>query len=805
MNKRIERLREKTLITPEICVERGHLITESYKETEGMPTIIRRARALERILEKMTIYIQPGELIVGNMASKARAAPLFPEFGVDFIRDELDSFAVRPYDNFLVSEKNKGDIKEIISYWKGKTHCDRVRSVYEVALPPEVRKAWDPVRFEINEVIKNRGHTDTGDGHTTASYRRLLENGFNGIIRDIRQSLSKMNLENPQDLKQITFLRAALIVCQAAIKFAQRYSNLAGKLAAQEPEQERKAELLKIAKICDSVPAKPASTFWEALQSLWFGHLIIQIESNGHSMGYGRPDQYLYPYYEKDISAGKLTSDQTLELIEYLFIKTCELNKVRPWSYTRFMSGYPMFQDIILGGQTPDGKDATNKLTYAFLKATEKLRLPQPTMIVRVHRETPEELLEMACQTLVLHGSLPAFFNDDVIIPGLLNMFARSGINMSIEDARDYCIVGCGESIVPGKTTPITGGATSVSLSKIFELALNNGVNPNNGKQPCPGGGDLTTFMSFNDVMKAFKKQLEFYLKLVPMLDNVTATTYAELTPTPFLSSLIDYRIELGRDASEGNGGLNYSVSHTTIHGGPINVGNSLAALKKLLFEEKKISASELKRALDTNFSGDGEILRQMLINRAPKYGNDDDYVDLLVKEVLDLVYNEIRKYRTVRGVYAPCTQSISANVPFGEYVGATPDGRKAGEALADNISPHLGTDVNGPTAVIRSAAKIDHEYFINANLLNLKFHPLTVRGEGGYRNLAALIKAYCDLGGFQVQFNIVSPDVLREAQKYPEKNRDLVVKVAGYSAQFILLDKKLQDQIIMRTDHAFR
>lgn len=803
MNQRIEKLRKNILVTPEVCVERGRLITNSYEETEGMPTIIRRAKALEKILENMTIYIQPNELIVGNQASKPRAAPLFPEFGIDFIRDELDSFAQRPYDKFSISEESKREIREIITYWKGKTHCDRVRSLYDIVIPPEVREAWDPARFEINEVIKNRSHTDTGDGHTTPNYARVLEKGVNGITKDIEASLSVLSPLNPQDLSKITFLNAALIVCKAAIKFAQRYSKLARKLAAAEEDSESKAELMKIADICSLLPANSANTFWEALQSLWFAHLIVQIESNGHAIGFGRVDQYLYPYYKRDIKEGKITKDQALELIECFFLKSCEPNKLRPWSYTRFISGYPMFQDIILGGQTPDGKDATNELTYLFLEATGELRLHQPTTIIRVHQGTPEELLVKACETLERHSNLPAFFNDAVIIPGLLSMFARSGIDMSIEDARNYVLVGCGEAIIPGKSIPVTGGATHVNLLKILELTLNNGVNPNNDIQPCPGGGDLTTFASFSDIMRAFKRQLEFYLKLCPLLDNITAMTYAELTPTPFLSSLIDYRIEIGKDVTQGSG-PNYTVSHILVHGGPVNVGNSLAALRKLVFEEKMISSSELKHALDNNFKGD-EKIRQMLLNRGPKYGNDDDYVDSLVKEVLDLVYHELKKYKTVRGIYAPCTQSISANVPFGEYVGATPDGRKATEPLADNVSPHPGTDTNGPTAVIKSAAKINHEYYLHANILNLKFHPLTVRGENGYGNLAALIETYFDLGGFQVQFNIVSPDVLREAQKYPEKCRDLIVKVAGYSAQFVLLDKKLQDQIIIRTEHAFK
>lgn len=804
MSKRIEALKNIIEITPEVCVERGRLITSSYQETRGMPIIIRRAKALEKILANMTIYIQRNELIVGNQASKLRAAPLFPEFGIDFIRDELDEFPQRPYDKFIITEENRREIDEIINCWKGRTHCDRVRSLYEMLIPQEVRAAWDPIRFEINEIIKSRSHADTGDGHTTPNYSRVLSKGFNGIIEDIQAHLSTLNPENSQDLEKMMFLKAGIIVCQSATKFAERYSRLAEDLATAEKNLADKAELKKIAEICKSVPANPANTFQEALQSLFFAHLIVQIESNGHAIGLGRVDQYLYPYYQRDIKEGRTTREQALELIECFFIKSCELNKLRPWSYTRFMSGYPMFQDIILGGQTSNGEDATNELTYLFLDATAELRLHQPTTIVRVHKGTPEELLVRACEALDRHGNLPAFFNDGVVIPALLSVFARGGINMSLEDARNYVIVGCGEAIIEGKSIPVSGGATSINLLKIFELTLNNGMNPSTGITLCPGDGNLTDFTSVNDVLKAYERQLAFYLKLCPLLDNVSAMTYAQLTPTPFLSCLIDYRIEIGKDVTEGTG-PNYSASHILTHGGPINIGNSLAAIQKLCFEQKTISSGELYHALSSNFEGEEEKIRQILINRAPKYGNDDDYVDLFVKEVLDMVYHELTKHKTIRGVYAPCTQSISANVPFGEYVGATPDGRKAMEPLADNVSPHPGTDTNGPTAVVKSAAKINHEYYVHANILNMKFHPLTIRGENGYRNLAILIKTYFDLGGFQVQFNIVSPEKLQEAQKYPERNRDLIIKVAGYSAQFVLLDKKLQDQIINRTEHAFK
>jgi len=798
MTERTQRLRENLIAkTPSICLDRALLMTEAYRDTEVLPFVMRRAKAFERILGGMTICIRPDEPIVGNQASELRAAPLFPEFSIDWIEKEIDEFPQRPFDLFLVPQGAKEKLREAFDYWKGKTHSDRVVYLTSMMLPDEFKKAWQRETFRINQVICNQVRRDSGDGHVIVNYEKVIRRGLNGIIREAQEALERLNPREPESIEKKLFLEAAIVTLKAAGAFARRYAMLAKELTKKERDAARRAELATIAGVCERVPAHPARNFWEALQAYWFTHLLLQIESNGHSVSFGRFDQILNPYFKKDAREGKITREKALELIECFFVKASELNKVRPWNETRFKGGYPMFQALTIGGQTRDGLDATNELTRLVLEATANMRLPQPTVALRIHSKTPEELLVEACEAMVRHGGgLPSFFNDEVLIPALQNT------GVGLEDARDYAIMGCAEAVIPGKSLSTNGGGCYINLLKLLELALNNGVNPSNDLQLCPGSGDPTTFKSINDVMNAYREQLEYYMQLVPVLDSTIAATDAALNPTPFTSSLIDYRLEIGKDALAGQG-PNYA--HTILQGhGIVNVGNALAALKKLVFEEGVLSLIEVKRALETNFEGlKGEETRQLLLNKAPKYGNDDDYADFIVKEVALMFYREAKKYVPPRGgVYGPSFQSLTANVPQGEMVGATPDGRRAGEPLADNVSPHPGTDVSGPTAVVKSVAKLDHALFVNGNILNLKFHPLMVKDADGIRNLAALIKTFFDLKGYQVQFNIFSVEQLREAQKHPERYRDLIVKVAGYSAQFISLDKKLQDQIIARTEH---
>ncbi len=798
MNARIEHLKSTLLDhEPALCPERALLLTQSWRETEGQPLLTRRAAALARVLRGMSIYIRPGELIVGNQASQPRAAPFYPEYAAAWLAREIDELPTRRLDPFQVSSETKAALLPVIEYWQGKTHNDLVKSLVQQLLPPEALAAFDFSVFCMNEAWSNLGRSNNGDGHVVAAYGRVIATGFLALSQQARDLCAALDLRRPESLAKKLFYQAVIASLEAAIDYAARYADLAERLASEATDQARRAELLQVAAACRQVPAHPARTFAEAVQFYWFLQVLIHVESDGHSISPGRFDQYLYPYYQADLAAGRLTREQALELVECFWIKCCEINKAREWNSVHFMSGYPLFQTVTLGGQTPDGRDASNDLSYVCLEATGNLQLPQPTVVVRVHDGSPDEFLLAAARCVLRHGGgMPGFFSDEVTVPALLN------VGLKLEDARDWCVMGCSEFQVAGKFNTGTGGLCHVNTLKILELALNGGTNPYTGHRPCPGEGDLSTFRSFDEVLAAFRRQLSYYLSLVPIMDGITCGAFAELTPTPFLSALLDYRLEIGVDVSQG-GGPNYKNLQSFAMG-VTNVADSLAALKKLVFEEQRLSGAELLAVLRGDFAGPrGEEIRQLLLNRAPKYGNDDDYVDLLAAQVFREFAHEIRQYTPPRGgYYGPTTQSLTANVTYGQRVGATPDGRHARAPLADNSSPSPGADKNGPTAVLKSVAKLDHVLASNGTILNLKFHPSALNGEERLRKFVALIRTFVDLKGMQVQFNVVSADVLREAQAHPEQYRNLVVKVAGYSALFSTLDKELQDQIIARTTH---
>lgn len=797
MNKRITLLKENIFNTvPQLCLDRAKLSTESYKQNEGEPYVYKRAKAFENILEGMNIYILPGELIVGNQASKPCSVPLFPEFSISFLLDEIDTFAERPFDKFLVSQEVKKTIDDVAEYWKGKTHEDRVVFLTSRVLPSEVKKAWDPETFNLNDICYAGVRKSSGDGHIIINYEKVLKVGLEGIINEAKLIIDSLDISDLEMPEKKIFLESVIIVCNAAISFAKRYSVLAKKLAKTESNPKRKEELIKISKNCANVPQKSARDFWEALQSVWFIHLLIQIESNGHSVSFGRFDQYLYPFYEKDIRQ-HICQGKLLELIECFFIKVNEINKVRPWSETRYKNGYPMFQTLMLGGQTSEGKDSTNELTNLILEATAEMKLPQPTVALRVHSRTPEDLMVGACKALYEHGGgLPSFFNDEAIIPALMN------IGVPIEEARKYAIAGCSEAVIPGKSLSFTGGDCYFNLPALLNLTLNGGENIRNGIFLYPIDKDVSKFDSFEELLEYFEKQLSYYIKFIVPLTTITSIVDKELNPTPFASSLIDHRLEIAKDLSEG-GGPNAIYSNTIIQGhGIANVANSLAALKYFLYQKKVMSGDDFREVLRNNFKGEkGEEIRQKLLG-IPKYGNDNDYVDHLAQKIAAIFVRELKRYKPWRGgVFGPSLQGLTANVPEGENLGATPDGRRAGEPIADNMSPQAGTDIKGPTATMKSASKIDNCLFVNGNILNLKLHPSALKGEG-INKLSALIRAFFDLKGYQVQFNIISVKDLREAQLNPEAHKGLIVKVAGYSAQFVSLCKELQGQIIARTEH---
>jgi pyruvate formate-lyase/glycerol dehydratase family glycyl radical enzyme len=780
---RVDRIKERFLaITSEICVERAKLITESYKETEAEPIHNRRAKALEKILNEMTIFIQEDELIVGNQATKPRASPIFPEFSCKWLEAELDRLEKRTGDVFLISEDKKKTLRELFPYWQGKTSNERAAAL----MPQEAKDAQAAGVFTVGNYFFN------GVGHISVDYAKVLREGLNGIIAEAEAEMAKLEVTDPAQLKKMHFLRAVVIANKAVIRFAERYAEEAERLAAKEKNPERKVELQEIARVCRKVPAQPAKTFREALQSFWFVQLAIQLESNGHSISPMRFDQYMYPYYK----AGEdtMTVEQMQELLDLLWIKFTEINKVRDEGSTKAFGGYPMFQNLIVGGQTRDGEDATNELSYMCLQATANARLYQPSISIRVHDGTPDSLYIKALEVSRIGLGMPAYYNDRFIIPALLSR------GLTREDARDYGIIGCVEPQVGGKTEG-WHDAAFFNTAKVLELALNDGVDPATGKQLGPKTGDLTSFKSFHDVMGAYRKQMEYFVKQLVISDNAVDIAHGERAPLPFLSSLAADCIAKGKSLQEGGAHYNFTGPQGV---GVGNVGDSLAAIKKLVFEDKAVTQAELKEALRTNFEGK-EVLRQMLINRAPKYGNDNEYADEIAREGALIYCKEVEKYTNPRGGrFQPGLYPVSANVPLGAVVGATPDGRKAGTPLADGVSPVSGRDNAGPTAAVKSVAKLDHVIASNGTLLNQKFHPNALKDERGLRNLKAVTETLFLGGGLHVQYNVVSRETLLDAQKHPENYRSLVVRVAGYSAFFTALDKALQDDIIARTEHVF-
>jgi len=794
--ERLETLKHEMFhVTPELSSERTRLITESYKQTKDLPAILRKARALEYILEKRTIFVRPGELFVGAMSSVSRGYEWYPEYSLD-IEAELDEVPKRSIDRYIVSEETKRELKEAFEYWRSNEviQGDHCSSLLKAVMPPDT--------FSKGILSGRKG--SAGEGHLVPNFERLMKGSLTGVIEEAvrrKEALVGTFGTDPESVDKSLFLEAVIIVCQAAIKYAKRYAKLLWESAAEETDPERVAELEEMARICDRLYVSPVETFWEALQFIVLTIAIMSIESNGVSVAPGRVDQYLYPYYKQDIKAGRLTRDQAVELCVSFLINGNLYCILRPWASQRWQTGYKGgFGNPTLGGQTPDGGDACNELTDVWLDAVPLWKGWTPFVNFRVHENVNRETLLHCCEALVKHGSQPNFIGDNAAIRAHLEGGA------SLEEARDHAMYGCAESVIPGKATGIGIGVwPDYGMCEWFEFALNDGVNPRTGVRVGPACGDLTSFECIDDVKEAFKKQVDYFAEIVATASNVVIPVRARLNPCPFLSVFIDHRVDMCKDVTAG-GPPNYNHSQVMQGHGIIDIADSLAALDKLVFQERRISREELKRALDSNFAGkEGEYIRQLLINKAPKYGNDDDSVDGYAAWVWKTFFDAFQKYTNAKGgKFHPTCQTLSANVPSGEKVGALPNGRKAQEPLIDNTSPGAGLDVSGVTSVIKSVTKCHRarNSTTGAGLVNLKFHPHTLAGRENLQKFADLALTFNHLGGWQIQFNVVSSETLKKAQQNPEEYRDLVVKVAGYNAQFIMLDRRLQDQIIARTEY---
>ena len=815
---------------PVIESARAKLITESYKETEGEPIITRRAKAFAHILHNIPIIIRDNELIVGSSTIAPRGCQTFPEFSYEWLEAELDTVATRTADPFEIAEETKAELKEADKYWKGKTTSELATSY----MAPEAIKAIEHNIFTPGNYFYN------GVGHVTVKYWEVLEIGFEGIMEKAQKELDGCSVGDGNYARKSHFLEAVILSCKAVIDYAGRYAKLAQEMAAQTSDPVRKQELFVIAENCSRVPAKGAQNFYEACQSFWFVQQLLQMESSGHSISPGRFDQYMYPYYKKDMEAGTITREFAQELMDCIWVKLNDLNKCRDAASAEGFAGYSLFQNLIAGGQNKEGEDVTNDLSVMCIQASMHVHLPAPSLSVRVWNGSPHEFLIKAAELTRTGIGLPAYYNDEVIIPALQNR------GLSLEDAREYNIIGCVEPQKAGKTEG-WHDAAFFNMCRPLELVFSNGMDK--GEMVGIPTGDVTQMKTFDEFFDAYKKQMEYCISLLVNADNAIDVAHAERGPLPFLSCMIDDCLKEGKSVQEGGAVYNFTGPQGF---GIANMADGLFAIRKLVYEDKKVSMKELKEALAWNYdkgldaqsAGDmtemimkamqkagrnvdastaegllktfmgmkpGEQKTQRfkeihdMIDEVPKFGNDIPEVDYFAREVAYTYSKPLQKYNNPRGgKFQAGLYPVSANVPLGGQTGATPDGRYAHTPVADGVSPSAGKDVKGPTAAATSVSRLDHFIVSNGTLFNQKFHPSALSGREGLEKFVALIRGYFDQKGMHMQFNVVDRQTLLDAQEHPEKYKHLVVRVAGYSALFTTLSRSLQDDIIRRTEQGF-
>ncbi len=763
MDGRINTLKEQLFKDKrEISIERAILYTESYKKSEGEKCIIRRAKATACILDNVKISIRLGELILGNRTVKPRSGIVSPEMDPYWIYDELDTIHIRPQDKFYISQLNKEVYKkQLFPYWKNKSMKDFINS----KISKEVKEAEREAIFKLNQ-------TDKGQGHIIMDFPYVLQNGLQYIVDKVSAKLDEYTDNN--------FYRASIICLKASQRHILRYEEVALKSAKEEKNKDRRKELLEMARISRKLATDKPGSFHEACQLLWYICVINQYESNASSLSLGRFDQYMNEFYKDDLEKG-VSKEFLREVLECFWIKTNDVVLVRSASSAKYFAGFPTGYTVSLGGLTENGRSAVNELSYLCLDSYHDIKLPQPNLAVRLNEFIPRSFLNLTVKTIRLGTGIPQIFNDEVIIPGFLNR------GVTLEDARDYAIVGCVELSLPGKTYGLHDIAL-FNFLKIMEITLKE--NKNN------------VDVSYDVLVQSIKDKMKKYVGLVAEGSNVVDVGHKEFAPVPLLSSFIDNCTEKGKDITDGGAKYNFSGVQGI---GEVNLSDSLYAIKKLVFEEKRLSFKELIEALDANFIGEeNSELRARLINKYDKYGNDNDEVDFIASDLLRYYAKTIETYENPRcGKFIPGAYTVSAHIPLGAAVGATPDGRKAYSQLADGgLSPMVGRDRLGPTAVLKSVSKFDNYLTTNGSLLNVKFSPKTLEGSKGIKKFGDFLMAFMKLKIQHIQFNVISRDVLLAAQKNPENHKGLVVRVAGYSAFFIELSKEIQNDIIARTEH---
>ena len=824
IEKLVDALFEKM---PEIEADRAVLLTESYKATEGEPIITRRAKAFKHILENIPITIRDNELIVGSATKAPRGCQVFPEYSFEWLEAEFNTVEHRTADPFYISYETKKTLSEVYKYWKGKTTSELATSY----MSDEAKLAMEHNIFTPGNYFYN------GIGHLTVDYPKVLAVGYSGIIKEAKEALSLLSRGDSDFAKRSHFLNAVIMSCEAAINYAHRYADLATSMAKTCMDVRRKKELEDISAVCRQVPEFEARSFREACQSFWFVQMLLQIESSGHSISPGRFDQYMYPYYKSDLDRGAITREEAQELMDCVWVKLNDLNKCRDAASAEGFAGYSLFQNLIAGGQDKYGRDATNDLSFMSITATEHVFLPQPSFSVRVWNGTPHEFLIRAAQLTRTGIGFPAYYNDEVIIPALQSR------GLTLEDARDYNIIGCVE---PQKAAKTDGwhDAAFFNMCRPLEMVFSSGVDK--GVQIGPRTPDVEAMKTYEDFEGAYRDQMNYFIELLVNADNAIDIAHAERCPLPFQSSMVNDCIKRGVSLQEGGAVYNFTGPQGF---GIANVTDSMYAVKKLVFEDKKYTLAFVKEALANNFGADMDqamatkLTQQVAeaivasgkelteediktvyltvkqnrssdadkqkyaklledISSITKFGNDDDEVDSFAREMAYTYTKPLEKYKNPRGgIFQAGLYPVSANVPLGAQTGATPDGRLAFAPVADGVSPSAGKDVKGPTAAANSVSRLDHYIASNGTLFNMKFHPSALEGESGLESFVALVRGYFDQKGSHMQFNVVSRETLRDAQKHPEKYKSLVVRVAGYSALFTTLSKSLQEDIINRTE----
>jgi len=784
LSDRVQKERDTLLsATPQVDIDRLKFLLEVYHETEGQPPVIRRAKLFHKLCCQKGIFIDDNP-IVGTLSKYKYGSFPLPEFGARWLK-KADSFCLQR-GKATVTREERGWINKAADYWEKISVFERTKEIM-----------LETCGVDIGLLQKCGVGTEFTPGgfiDATPDHSKVLSKGLNGIIADIDAQKSKLDTGVTEDLNKWYFYTGARLCLDGMLKLAQRYATLAEEMAGQETDPTRKSEFARIAETCRWVPANPARSFYEALQTVWFSILGCWLESpfvlNSPP---SRFTQYLYPYYRRDKDAGRITDEEVIELIQFFFLKINGLAQVLPphgfaWSQSR------LGQHLVLGGVTPDGEDATNVLDWLVLEAQLQLRLPEPLVDLLYHDKLPQDFL-LKCVDLIRTGiGQPACHNTTKAIER--HLFHEK---MPMEEARNPSIVGCVQTQVPGySAVPWEGG---FNIAKMVELALNNGVDPLTGIQIGPKTGNAESFQSYDEFYSAFARQLSYFIALQRRASR-TAWNIERDFPVPFASALLNDCIKTGKDAIDGGARYNEANGTTFIAG--IDATNSLAAIKKLVFEDRKITMKQLKTALAADFEGYENIHKMCWA--APKYGNDEDYADSIAKQIYELCYNEHQKFPDYLGREAkPEAYSVTVHFATGRFTGALPYGRKARTPLTDaSVSASPGTDKNGPTALARSAAKVIDTAKWGGNHLNMKFHPSALATPEGANKLLSLIKTYFDLGGFHVQFNCVSAQTLKDAQLHPDKYRNLVVRVAGFSAFFVHLDRAVQDEIIKRTELTF-